>query len=106
MRAQRQTRREWHRAGNFFSFLRRVEGLMVAVQNRAGADHVYPSAGARADGSAIGHVYDARRNSVRAQTIEAIAEELLLLGGLFGGEIFSRGEMGVGAFELDVGATG
>jgi hypothetical protein len=51
-------------------------------------------------------VYDAGRNSESAQTIEARAEELLLPGGLFGGEILGRSEMGEGAFELDVRRIG
>ena len=55
---------------------------MVTVQNCAGANHVSPGAWPRANCAAVGHVHDPRGNSQRAHPIEAIAEKLLLHGGL------------------------
>ena len=101
-RAQGEARLERHLAHDFLFFLRRVEGLIVAVENCAGTDHIGEGAGAGGDGAAIGHMHDSGRDAEFLQAIQAGPEQQFLVAGLFGGEIFRRGEVGVGAFELEV----
>ncbi len=102
--AQREARLDGQALLHLLAFVRRVERLVVAVQDGAGTNHIRPGGGPRADSAAIGHVDDARVNPQGAHLLEAGAEQLLLVVGLPGAEIFGGRKMRAGAFELQMRA--
>src|SRR5579863_444256 len=70
-----------------------LKALMISVEGRAGPHHVRPSGWPSANGSAIRHVHNSRRDSHGAQLLQGFGEDFLLPFVLSRSEIFRRSEM-------------
>ncbi len=105
-RAQRQAGLDGQPLPHFLPLLRRIERLVIAVENRAGPNHVRIGAGARANRAAIGQMHDSRRDAQFAHAVEALLKTALLIVCLSRAEIFRRRKVSKRAFQLDVPAVG
>src|SRR6476646_779992 len=82
--------------------LDRIVARMVAIENRAGTNHVRPGFWTRSDGGAVGHVNDAGIDSESAKTFDGAVKTLFLLNGLLSDRTFKdfgRGKVREDAFE-------
>ncbi len=79
---------------------------MIAIKERAGANHVRPGFGTRGNGGAVGNVYDSGLHAEFAEAVDSATETLHLLLGLMADrrvrENFRRSQMGERAGEFEV----
>src|SRR5690242_17576551 len=96
-RAQAHHRLDGKKRLNFRAPLGGIVAGMIAVQNRAGTNHVGPGVGTRGDGGAVGEMHDAGIDPESTESIERGVKALFLLTGLLSraraGKNLGRGEM-------------